>query len=89
MSRHGFVRSLLAISGAALISSSALAGGMSNAAHPQAPAGGAGGPAGAGGAAAMAGAPDKPYGDWHKLTGGADTQKGFFTLYKKRESLYL
>ncbi len=36
-----------------------------------------------------AGAPDKPYGDWKKLTKDAEVSKGYFTLYKKRENLYL
>jgi uncharacterized protein DUF4953/uncharacterized protein DUF5117 len=32
---------------------------------------------------------DKPYGDWKKLTKDAEVKKGFFTLYSKRENLYL
>jgi uncharacterized protein DUF4953/uncharacterized protein DUF5117 len=32
---------------------------------------------------------DKPYGDWKKLTRDAEVKKGFFTLYAKRENLYL
>ncbi len=43
--------------------------------------------------AAMAGGAgggaDKPYGDWKKLTAGADVMKGFFTLYHKRDNLYM
>ncbi len=38
--------------------------------------------------AAGAAAPDKPYGDWKKLTKDAEVKKGFFTLYQKRENLY-
>jgi hypothetical protein len=38
---------------------------------------------------AAAGAPDKPYGDWKKLTAGATVKHGWFTLYQKRENLYL
>ncbi|MBI3538659.1 MAG: zinc-dependent metalloprotease, partial [Candidatus Eisenbacteria bacterium] len=34
-------------------------------------------------------AADKPYGDWKKLTTGAEPKRGFFTLYAKRENLYL
>jgi len=33
--------------------------------------------------------PDKPYGEWKKLTRDAEVKKGFFTLYHKRENLYL
>jgi hypothetical protein len=32
---------------------------------------------------------DKPYGDWKKVTKDAEVMQGFFTLYKKRENLYL
>jgi len=32
--------------------------------------------------------PEKPYGDWKKLTKDAEVMKGFITLYKKRENLY-
>ena len=39
--------------------------------------------------AAEAAAPDKPYGDWKKLTKDAEVMKGFFTLYRKRENLYM
>ncbi|MBI1799525.1 MAG: zinc-dependent metalloprotease [Candidatus Eisenbacteria bacterium] len=38
--------------------------------------------------AAAAATPEKPYGDWKKLTQGAEVMKGFFNLYKKRENLY-
>ncbi len=31
----------------------------------------------------------KPYGDWKKLIKDAEVKKGFFTLYTKRENLYL
>jgi hypothetical protein len=44
------------------------------------------------GAAAMAAAgekPDKPFTEWSKATKDAEVMKGFFTLYKKRENLYL
>ena len=41
------------------------------------------------GAAGAAAASDKPYGEWKKLTKDADVVRGFFTLYRKRESLYL
>jgi len=40
-------------------------------------------------AAAAAGAADKPYGDWKKLTKDAEVIKGWFTLYRKRENLYM
>jgi hypothetical protein len=43
----------------------------------------------AGGPGAAATTPDKPYGDWKKLTKDAEVLRGFFTLYKKRENLYL
>jgi hypothetical protein len=33
-------------------------------------------------------APEKPYGDWKKLTKDAEVMRGFITLYKKRENLY-
>jgi hypothetical protein len=33
--------------------------------------------------------PDKPYGDWKKLTKDAEVLHGFFTLHRKRENLYL
>jgi len=32
---------------------------------------------------------DKPYADWKKVTKDAEVKKGFFTLYSKRENLYL
>jgi hypothetical protein len=41
-----------------------------------------------GGDAAPAAAPEKPYGDWKKLTKDAEVMKGFITLYHKRENLY-
>src|ERR1044072_587200 len=44
--------------------------------------------AGAPGAEA-AGAGDKPYQDWKKVTKEAEGQKGLLTLDKKRETLYL
>ncbi len=47
--------------------------------------GGAGGPA----AAAAAAAPEKPFGEWSKLTKEAEKKAGFFTLWKKRDNLYL
>ncbi|MFI5372253.1 MAG: zinc-dependent metalloprotease, partial [Candidatus Eisenbacteria bacterium] len=34
-------------------------------------------------------APDKPYADWKKTIKDAEVKKGWFTLYRKRESLYL
>ena len=40
-------------------------------------------------AAAATGDKDKPYGDWKKLIKDAEAMKGFFTLYHKRENLYL
>jgi hypothetical protein len=40
------------------------------------------------GAAAPAG-PEKAYGDWKKLTKDAAVRPGWFTLYHKRENLYL
>jgi len=36
-----------------------------------------------------AGAEDKPYQEWKKVTKDAEVKKGFFTLYAKRENLYL
>lgn len=48
---------------------------------PAAPAGGAG--------SAAAGAPEKPFAEWSKLTKDAEQKKGFFTLWKKRDILYL
>ncbi len=40
-------------------------------------------------AAGAAATPDKPYGDWKKLTKDTEVMSGFFKLYKKRENLYL
>jgi len=40
-------------------------------------------------AAAPAGASDKPFAEWSKLTKDAEQKKGFFTLWKKRDNLYL
>jgi len=48
-----------------------------------------GGKPGDAAAAAAAGDKDKPYGDWKKLTKDAEVLKGYFTLYHKRENLYL
>ena len=50
-------------------------------ADPKAPAKGAGAPG--------ADAGDKPYQDWKKVTKDTEVSKGYFTLYKKRENLYL
>lgn len=33
--------------------------------------------------------PDKPYAEWKKTLKDAESMKGYFTLYKKRENLYL
>ncbi len=45
---------------------------------------------GAGAGAAAAGAPaDKPFAEWSKLTKDAEQKKGFFTLWKKRDNVYL
>lgn len=33
--------------------------------------------------------PEKPFTDWKKLTKDAEAKKGFFTLWKKRDNLYL
>jgi Met-zincin/Domain of unknown function (DUF5117) len=41
-----------------------------------------------GDAAAAPAPPEKPYGDWKKLTKDAEVMKGYFNLYRKRESLY-
>src|SRR5262245_33512894 len=38
---------------------------------------------------AAAAASDKPYGEWKKLVKDAEVKSGFFTLYQKRENLYL
>ncbi len=45
----------------------------------------------AGGAAgpAAAAAPEKPFGEWSKLTKEAEKKAGFFTLWRKRDNLYL
>jgi hypothetical protein len=43
-------------------------------------------PAGAPGAA---GASDKPFTEWSKITKDAEQKKGFFTYWKKRDNLYL
>ena len=46
----------------------------------------------AGGAAAAAGAaaaPEKPFAEWKKTVKDAEEKKGFFTLWKKRDNLYL
>lgn len=40
-------------------------------------------------AAAAAAEKDKPYGDWKKLTKDAEVLKGWFTLYQKRDNLYM
>ncbi len=40
-------------------------------------------------AGAAPAAPEKPYGDWKKLTKDATVKHGWFTLYQKRENLYL
>lgn len=53
------------------------------------PSGKQGDAAAASAAAAAAGEKDKPYGDWKKLTKDSEVMKGFLTLYKKRENLYL
>ena len=41
------------------------------------------------GAPAAAAAPDKPFQDWKKMIKDAEAMPGFFTLYRKRENLYL
>lgn len=78
-SRHGLLGSLFAL---------ALSSGIASAAAPAHPAGhgdaAAAAMAGAGGGASASGMQD-----WKKLTTGAEVQKGFFTLYKKHENLYL
>jgi uncharacterized protein DUF4953/uncharacterized protein DUF5117 len=40
-------------------------------------------------AKAGAGEKDKPYAEWKKVTKDAEVKRGFFTLYRKRENLYL
>src|SRR5262249_40224927 len=52
---------------------------------PKATGGSAPGSAAPGGA----GAGDKPFAEWSKLTKDADRVPGFFTLWKKRDNLYL
>ena len=47
---------------------------------------GKGAPAAAAGAGA---APEKPFTEWSKLTKDAEQKKGFFTIWKKRDNLYL
>jgi len=42
-----------------------------------------------GGKTADAAPADKPYGDWKKLVKDANVKKGYFTLYWKRENLYM
>jgi hypothetical protein len=39
--------------------------------------------------AAAAPAPEKPFAEWSKVTKDAEQKKGFFTLWKKRDNLYL
>ena len=48
---------------------------------------GKGGKPGAGAPAAAA--PDKPFTEWSKITKDAEKKPGFFTLWKKRDNLYL
>jgi hypothetical protein len=48
-----------------------------------------GGKPGAAEAAAAGADKDKPYGDWNKLTKDAEVKQGWFTLYRKRENLYM
>ena len=45
--------------------------------------------AGAAAAAAGAAAPDKPFAEWKKTVKDAEEKKGFFTMWKKRDNLYL
>jgi hypothetical protein len=42
-----------------------------------------------GGSAPAAGAAEKPFTEWSKLTKDAEKKAGFFTLWKKRDNLYL
>ncbi len=79
--RPDSVRSLLALILIALLATPALAD--------KKPSGKPGDAAAATAAAAAASEKEKPYGDWKKLTRDSEVMKGFFTLYKKRESLYL
>ena len=44
---------------------------------------------GAADAAAAAEKPEKPFTEWKKLTKDAEAKPGFFTLWKKRDNLYL
>ena len=76
MLRDSLVRSLLVL---ALTCPAAFAA-------PAAPAGKASGKPGD---AAPAGDKDKPFQDWKKVTKDAEVMKGYLTLYKKRENLYL
>jgi uncharacterized protein DUF4953/uncharacterized protein DUF5117 len=46
-------------------------------------------PPGKGAPAAGAEDKDKPFQDWKKVTKDAEVKRGFFTLYQKRENLYL
>ncbi len=41
------------------------------------------------GDSSAAGIPEKPFGEWKKVTKDAELKKGFFNLYKKRDILYL
>ncbi|MEO5989278.1 MAG: zinc-dependent metalloprotease [Candidatus Eisenbacteria bacterium] len=41
------------------------------------------------GEAAAGATPEKPFGEWKKITKDAELKKGFFNLYKKRDILYL
>ena len=43
----------------------------------------------AAGAPAAAPTPEKPFAEWSKLTKDAEKKPGFFTLWKKRDNLYL
>ena len=77
-SRPVLARPALALAGVALLSALALP--VASFAKDK--------PAPAKGDAAATPAPDKPYGDWKKLTKDAEVMKGFITLYHKRENLY-
>ncbi|MCC6650478.1 MAG: zinc-dependent metalloprotease [Candidatus Eisenbacteria bacterium] len=66
----------------------ALAGAFALLALPAAPAAFAAPPKPAAGAAAPA-APDKPFAEWKKTIKDAEEKKGFFTMWKKRDNLYL
>lgn len=46
-------------------------------------------PKGKGGPPAAMGAPEKPFQEWSKVTKDAEKVPGFFTLWKKRDNLYL